>query len=185
MQWSNLKNDVIMGYQFRPYLSVRSNGKVFLSTVIGCVTLPYDMVFNESFGTESRALDITMKVDTQWKQHLETDGYNYENLFDEEDTEAEKMDKIDTLAQETNNTVEFIKADIYMYTKIFDVDDSVLKTQLVDGTITGHDTTHIDKSMNQERWPETFGGREAVMLITTLDADKTKVLEYMNYHELF
>ena len=33
MSWGNLKKDVIMGYQFRPYLSVRSNGKVLLSTV--------------------------------------------------------------------------------------------------------------------------------------------------------
>ena len=36
MHWLNLKKYVIMGYQFRPYLSVRSNGKVFLSTSIGC-----------------------------------------------------------------------------------------------------------------------------------------------------
>ena len=39
--------------------------------------------------------------------------------------------------------------------------------------------------MNKEGWPGTFGGIDAVMLITTLDADKTKVLEYLKYHELF
>ena len=86
----------------------------------------------------------------------------------------EKMRKIETLANDTHNSVGFIKADMEMYTKIFDVDNSVLKTQLVDGTIAGHDPTNIDKQMNKEGWPETFGGRDAVMLITTLDADKPK-----------
>ena len=47
MHWLNLMKYVIMGYQFRPYLSVRSNGKVFLSTVIGYITLLYDMVYNQ------------------------------------------------------------------------------------------------------------------------------------------
>ena len=55
---------------------------------------------------------------------------------------------------------------------------------MADGTISG-DANRFDRILNQEGWPETFGGKELVILITTLNTDKHIILNYMNYHKLF
>ena len=127
MHWTDSKKNILMCYQFRPCLSVRSNGQVFLQTVIGAVALPYDMVYNSAFCTESRALYITTILDTKWKKQLGKTGHDYEHLFEEDDTEAGKWEKMNTLAQETNTTFEFIEQDMGTYAKVFDVDNTVLK----------------------------------------------------------
>ena len=88
MKMLNIQRTTIMARQLRPEIAIRANGRVFMDTVLGVVTLPNHIVYEQKPLGKSKALASFEIMETQWKKELESKGWNHETLFEEDDCDV-------------------------------------------------------------------------------------------------
>ena len=105
-------------------------------------------------------------------------------MLDPDETDAERMATIANVATNNNVTVEFAMKDLETYARMFDVDDSPVKVQLIDGGIAGGDTPEILARIKREGWPETCTESYSNLIPTVMESDREDIKTYMHFHGL-
>ena len=141
----NLHEKYISAQQGRAQQSIRANGSGFVSTAIGMVSLPFNMVHSGKRQAESTATIVTELVESKFKEKLEESGRDFE-AYDE---------TIDETAQRLGITVEKAAEERKAYVYMFGDDSQFAKMSLVHTSLRASDkSTDITEALTRAGLPE-------------------------------